>query len=77
MSAVRLTLSDTNAEAAETWVDAMGIFGPLKEQQSAIFDRIVQHPSQKLPKSQPVAARTVTEVLRITIEAFSIIADLA
>jgi hypothetical protein len=25
-----LTLSDTNAEAAETWVDAMGIFRPLK-----------------------------------------------
>jgi hypothetical protein len=36
VSAVRLTLSDTNAEAAETWVDAMGIFRPLKEQESAI-----------------------------------------
>jgi hypothetical protein len=53
----------------------MGIFRPLKEQESAIFDRIVQHPSQKLPKSQPAAARTVTVVLRITIEAFSIITE--
>jgi len=37
VSAVRLTLSDTNAEAAETWVDAMGIFRPLKERGTGVW----------------------------------------
>ena len=51
MLVVRLTLDDANAEAAETWVDAMGVFRLLKEQESAIRNSILQHPSQNPPRT--------------------------